>query len=60
MSSTNFNTPPLKLTLLAVSAVVILHVLTAMALVMVTPPVPVVALPEVAPPIEIQLLAAPV
>ena len=59
MSSTDFNTPPIKLIMLAVSLVVGLHVLTAMALVAIKPPAPTIELPTVTPPIEIQLVPPP-
>ncbi len=59
MSSTDFNTPPIKLIMLAVSLVVGLHVLTAVALVAIKPPAPTIELPTVTPPIEIQLLPPP-
>lgn len=56
MVSTNFNAPPLKLMLLAIGAVVILHVLTAMVLVMVHNPAPTINPIEATAPIEIQLI----
>ena len=59
MSVTNLNAPPRKLTLTVISAVVGLHVLTAVALVMVQTPTLIEELPEPAPPIEIQLLSLP-
>ncbi len=60
MGSTNFNAPPLKMTLLAISVVVALHVLTAMALVAIKPLTPAIQPTEVTPPIEIQMLTLPV
>ncbi|WP_350559524.1 TonB family protein [Psychrobacter sp. CAL346-MNA-CIBAN-0220] len=60
MGSTNFNAPPLKITLLASSVVIALHVLTAMALVAIKPPVPVVKQTAITSPIEIQLVTLPV
>ncbi len=59
MSLTDFNTPPVKLIMLAVSLVVGLHVLTAVALVAIKPPAPTIELPTVTPPIEIQLVPPP-
>ena len=60
MASTNPNTSSLKLIVAAIGIVVILHLLTAMALVMVNPPKPITAPPKALPPIEIQLLPPPV
>ena len=64
MASTNPNTSSLKLIVAAIGIVVILHLLTAMALVMVNPPTPITtpitAPPKALPPIEIQLLPPPV
>ena len=59
MSSTDFNTPPVKLIMLAVSLVVGLHVLTAVALVAIKPPAPNIELPKVTPPIEIEMITLP-
>ena len=59
MSVTNLNAPPHKLTLTVIGAVVGLHVLTAVALVMVQTPTLIEELPKPAPPIEIQLLTLP-
>lgn len=59
MGSTNFNAPPRKLTLIAIGAVVGLHVLTAMALVTIKPPTPVDKAFNT-PPIEIQMVTLPV
>ena len=61
MSVTNLNAPPHKLTLTVISAVVGLHVLTALALVMVQTPTPTLIEEPLtpAPPIEIQLLTLP-
>lgn len=56
MVSTNFNAPPLKLTLLAIGAVVVLHVLTAAILAMVQTPAPIIKPLELTPPIEIELM----
>ena len=56
MGATDFNTPPIKITLLAISAAVIFHGLTAWALTMVKTPVAIVPPLEVAPPIEIVML----
>lgn len=56
MGATDFNTPPIKITLLAISAAVIFHGLTAWALTMVKTPVAIVPPLEVAPPIEIIML----
>ena len=60
MASTNPNTSSLKLIVAAIGIVVILHLLTAMALVMINPPKPITAPPKALPPIEIQLLPPPV
>ncbi|MFZ2553164.1 MAG: energy transducer TonB, partial [Psychrobacter urativorans] len=60
MASTNPNTSSLKLIVAAIGIVVILHLLTAMVLVMVNPPKPITAPPKALPPIEIQLLPPPV
>jgi TonB family protein len=60
MNSTNFNALPPKLTLIAIAAVVGLHVLTAMALVSIQPPTAVTKPPEITPSIEIQLVTLPV
>ncbi|MBU5617788.1 TonB family protein [Psychrobacter sp. TAE2020] len=56
MASTNPNTSSLKLIVTAIGIVVILHLLTAMALVMVNPTTPITPPPKALPPIEIQLL----
>ncbi|MFC6203400.1 TonB family protein [Psychrobacter urativorans] len=60
MASTNPNTSSLKLIVAAIGIVVILHLLTAMALVMINPPTPITVPPKALPPIEIQLLPPPV
>ena len=59
MDSTDFNTAPRNLTLIALSAVVGLHVLAAMALVTMTPSTPVLKAQDV-PPIEIQMVTLPI
>lgn len=59
MSVTNLNAPPHKLTLTVIGAVVGLHVLTAVALVMVQTPTLIEEPPTPALPIEIQLLTLP-
>ena len=59
MEPTNFNAPPRKLTLIAISGVVGLHVLTAMALVAIKPAPPIDKVMET-PPIEIQMITLPV
>jgi len=60
MGSTNFNVPPLKLTLTVMGSVVVLHLLTAMTLVMVKAPITIIEPLKITPPIEIQLMSAPV
>lgn len=60
MNSTNVNALPPKLTLIAIAAVVGLHVLTAMALVSIQRPAAVTKPPEITPSIEIQLVTLPV
>lgn len=60
MYATNIDKPQLKLILIAVGAVVIIHVLTAMALAMVKTSAPVSEPPTVTPSIEILLLPPPV
>lgn len=59
MGSTNLNAPTLKMTSTAIGLVVILHVLTAMALVMVKSPAPIKPPASQTPPIEIELLTLP-
>lgn len=59
MGSMNINTSPRKLTLLVISAVLGLHVLTAVALVMVAVPAPVTKTPATTPPLEIQIVTLP-
>lgn len=59
MVSMNINTSPRKLTLLVISAVLGLHVLTAVALVMIAAPTPMVKTPTMTPPIEIQVVTLP-
>ncbi|TXD98415.1 TonB family protein [Psychrobacter frigidicola] len=59
MGSTDFNAPPRKLTLIAIGAVVGLHVLTAMALVAMKPPAPIDEVRDTPPPIEIQMVTLP-
>lgn len=58
MNLTNFNAPPYRVILTVISIVVGLHVLTAVAIVMVKPPASIIE-EEVTPPIEIQLIPAP-
>lgn len=60
MNITHVNVHPPKLTLTVIGVVVGLHVLTGMALVMVTPPVLAIKVPKVVPPIEIQFIDVPV
>ncbi|WP_352338508.1 TonB family protein [Psychrobacter sp. 16-MNA-CIBAN-0192] len=59
MGSTDFKTAPRNLTLIALSAVVGLHVLAAMALVTMTPSTPVIKEQDI-PPIEIQMVNLPI
>lgn len=59
MGSTNLNAPTLKMTSTAIGLVVILHVLAAMALVMVKSPAPIKPPVSQTPPIEIELLTLP-
>ncbi|WP_201616127.1 energy transducer TonB [Psychrobacter urativorans] len=59
MGSTNFNAPPRKLTLIAIGAVVGLHLLTAMALVAMKPPSPIDEVHNTPAPIEIQMVTLP-
>ncbi len=59
MSSVNIDTPPLKLILGAIGTVVLLHIVTAIALMMVKAPMPVTQPLEVTPPIEIELITPP-
>lgn len=59
MGSTNLNAPTLKMTSTAIGLVVILHVLAAMALVMVKSPAPIKPPASQTPPIEIELLTLP-
>ena len=57
MGITNFKTSSVKLTLSAISAVVLLHALTALALVMIeTPTTSVILPPEMTPPVEIEFI----
>ena len=57
MSSTSFNVPSLKLTSTVMGCVVTLHLLTALALVMVKTPVTTIKPLKITPPIEIQLVS---
>ncbi len=59
MRSTDFNTPPLKLILMAIIVVVGLHILTAVALIKVKTSVPAIETIQTSSPIEIQLLTLP-
>ena len=59
MVSTDFNTAPRNMTLIAFSAVVGLHILVAIALVTMKPSIPVIKAQE-APPIEIQMVTLPI
>ena len=59
MGSTDFNTAPRNMTLIALSAVVGLHVLAAMALVTMKPSTPVIKAQDI-PPIEIQMVTLPI
>lgn len=59
MDSTDFNTAPRNLTLIALSAVVGLHVLAAIAIVTIKPSAPVLKAQDV-PPIEIQMVTLPI
>ena len=59
MGSTDFKTAPRNMTLIAFSAVVGLHVLAAMALVMMTPSTPVIKEQDVRP-IEIKMVNLPI
>ena len=59
MGSTDFKTAPRNMTLIALSAVVGLHVLAAMALVMMTPSTPMTREQDV-PPIEIKMVNLPI
>lgn len=59
MGSTDFKTAPRNMTLIALSAVVGLHVLAAMALVMMTPSTPLTKEQDV-PPIEIKMVNLPI
>lgn len=57
MGSTSFNMPSVKLTSTVMGCVVALHLLTAIALVMVKTPVITIKPLEITPPIEIQLVS---
>lgn len=57
MGSTSFNVPSLKLTSTVMGCVVTLHLLTALALVMVKTPVTTIKPLKITPPIEIQLVS---
>ena len=57
MGSTSFNVPSLKLTSTVIGCVIALHLLTAIALVMVKTPVITIKPLEMRPPIEIQLVS---
>ncbi len=59
MGSTNLNAPPYRMILTVVSIVVSLHILTAVAIVMVQPPLSVIEKEQPVKPIEIQLLSTP-
>ena len=59
MSSMDFNTPSRRVTLIAIGAVVGLHMLTAMALVAIKPSAPVDRVVDILPPIEIQMVTLP-
>lgn len=60
MGSKNLNAPPYRMILTVVSMVVSLHILTAVAIVMVQPPLAVIEKEQPVEPIEIQLLSVPV
>lgn len=59
MSSTDLDAPPLRLVLIATILVVGLHVLTAIALVVIKAPAPKVELAKETPPLEIQMVTLP-
>lgn len=59
MSSTDLEAPPLRLILIAIILVVGLHVLTAIALVVIKAPAPKVDLAKETPPLEIQMVTLP-
>ncbi|MBB3107178.1 colicin import membrane protein/protein TonB [Psychrobacter luti] len=59
MNSTDLDTPPLKLILIAIVIVVGLHVLTAVALVAMKPAEPTIKPPVDTPPIEIEFVSLP-
>ena len=59
MNATNFGKSPAKLIVMIIAIVVILHVLTAMALVIAKTPAPLMAPIEITPPIEIEMMTLP-
>ncbi len=59
MSSTDLDAPPLRLILIAIIVVVGLHVLTAIALVLIKAPAPKVDSIKNTPPLEIQMVTLP-
>lgn len=59
MSSTDLEAPPFRLILIAIILVVGLHVLTAIALVVIKAPAPKVELAKETPPLEIQMVTLP-
>ena len=59
MSSTDLEAPPFRLILIAIILVVGLHVLTAIALVVIKTPAPKVELAKETPPLEIQMVTLP-
>lgn len=59
MGSVDFNSPPRNVTLVALSAVIGLHVLAAMALVTIKPTIPIDKIVKESTPIEIQMLTLP-
>ena len=60
MGLSNLDAPPYRMILTVVSVVVSLHILTAVAIVMVQPPLAVIEKEQPVEPIEIQLLSVPV
>ncbi len=59
MGSENLNAPPYRVILIIISVVVSLHILTAVAIVMVKPPLAIIEEEKQIAPIEIQLLSPP-
>ncbi len=59
MGSENLNAPPYRVILIVISVVVSLHILTAVAIVMVKPPLAIIEEEKRIAPIEIQLLSPP-